>query len=207
MDTIPERLDWLWFLGYDLDDDIPNHSVLSKARNRWGLEAFKIFFDNIVWQCAQAGLIDGSKLFMDSSIVQADASNNSVVNKDCLKRYLNKSYQVLESRLEQERTDSSKSDQNNFPKSGKANKKYVSTTDPDTIKKRLKDRRVPVRSNRRLLLGWGEPDLVENLGLHLELGIEFKKKTLQCNPASQSAALATMMIFFSFLILRATFCL
>jgi hypothetical protein len=31
IDTIPERLDWLWFLDYDLDDDIPNHSVLSKA--------------------------------------------------------------------------------------------------------------------------------------------------------------------------------
>lgn len=131
MATIPERLDWLWFLEYDLDDDIPNHSVLSKARNRWGVEAFKIFFENIVWQCAQANLIDGSKLFMDSSIVQADASNNSVVNKDSLKRYLNKSYQVLESRLEQERTDSSKGDQDNFPKSGKANKKYISTTDPD----------------------------------------------------------------------------
>jgi transposase len=38
--TIPERLDWLWFLDYDLDDDIPNHSVLSKARGRWGVEAF-----------------------------------------------------------------------------------------------------------------------------------------------------------------------
>jgi len=35
--TIPERLDWLWFLGYDLDDDIPDHSVLSKARARWGV--------------------------------------------------------------------------------------------------------------------------------------------------------------------------
>lgn len=29
MNTIPLRLDWLWFLGYDLDDEIPNHSVLS----------------------------------------------------------------------------------------------------------------------------------------------------------------------------------
>ena len=36
MDTLPERLDWLWFLGYDLDSEIPNHSVLSKARQRWG---------------------------------------------------------------------------------------------------------------------------------------------------------------------------
>ncbi len=35
METLPERLDWLWFLGYDLDSDMPNHSVLSKARKRW----------------------------------------------------------------------------------------------------------------------------------------------------------------------------
>ena len=90
--TIPERLDWLWFLGYDLDDEIPNHSVLSKARNRWGVDAFQTFFENLVWQCVEAGLVDGSKLFMDSSMVQADASNNSVVNKESLKRYLNKSY-------------------------------------------------------------------------------------------------------------------
>jgi len=81
MSTIPIRLDWLWFLGYDLDDEIPNHSVLSKARARWGVDAFKTFFERIVWQCVQAGLVDGSKLFMDSSMVQADASNNSVVNK------------------------------------------------------------------------------------------------------------------------------
>lgn len=123
MQTIPERLDWLWFLGYDLDDDIPNHSVLSKARARWGVDAFKFFFENIVVQCAQAGLIDGTKMFADASLVQADASNNSVVNQHSLKRYLNKSYHELESRLEQE--DESQ------PKTGKANRKYISTTDPD----------------------------------------------------------------------------
>jgi transposase len=124
--TIPERIDWLWFLDYDLDDDIPNHSVLSKARARWGVEAFKTFFERIVWQCVQAGLVDGSKLFMDSSMVQADASNNSVVNKESLKRYLNKSYQILESRLEQQSCSSDE-----HCKSGAANRKYISTTDPD----------------------------------------------------------------------------
>jgi transposase len=126
--TIPERLDWLWFLGYDLDDDSPNHSVLSKARARWGVEAFKAFFERIVWQCVQAGLVDGSKLFMDSSMVQADASNNSVVNRESLKRYLNKSYQILESRLEEEQRSSGSDDE---LKSGAANRKYISTTDPD----------------------------------------------------------------------------
>ncbi len=36
MRVIPERLDYLWFLGYGLDEVIPDHSVLSKARARWG---------------------------------------------------------------------------------------------------------------------------------------------------------------------------
>ena len=129
MDTIPERLDWLWFLGYDLDDEIPNHSVLSKARNRWGVCAFKTFFERIVWQCVEAGLVDGSKLFMDSSIVKADASNNSVVNTTKLKRYLNKSYQKLEARLEEE--NKAQPSDKNTPKSGDVNIKHISTTDPD----------------------------------------------------------------------------
>jgi len=43
MDTLGERLDWLWFLDFDLDTEIPDHSVLSKARKRWGEEAFRVF--------------------------------------------------------------------------------------------------------------------------------------------------------------------
>jgi transposase/uncharacterized protein (UPF0179 family) len=131
MATIPMRLDWLWFLGYDIDDEVPNHSVLSKARARWGVFAFKTFFERIVLQCADAGLIDGRKLFADSSIIQADASNNSVVKTDSLGRYLNKSYQILESRLEKEKDSSAKDDNNIAPKSGAANQKHISTTDPD----------------------------------------------------------------------------
>jgi transposase len=73
MDTIPLRLDWLWFLGYDLDSEVPDHSVLSKARARWGVEAFRSFFERVVWQCVEAGLVDGSKIFVDSSLVDADA--------------------------------------------------------------------------------------------------------------------------------------
>ena len=43
MNIIPERLDYLWFLGYGLDDEIPNHSVLSKARARWARRLSKSF--------------------------------------------------------------------------------------------------------------------------------------------------------------------
>ena len=58
MNTLPMRLDWLWFLDYDLDSEIPNHNVLSKARTRWGVAAFQRFFERIVWQCVEAGLVE-----------------------------------------------------------------------------------------------------------------------------------------------------
>lgn len=130
MSTIPERLDWLWFLGYDIDDEVPNHSVLSKARARWGVQAFQSFFDRIVWQCVQSGLVSGNKLFMDSSDIQADASNNSVINNEDIKRYLKKSFRQLEKRLDDDSIDSNDNDLTP-PKSGAANKKFISTTDPD----------------------------------------------------------------------------
>ena len=121
MSTIPLRLDWLWFLGYDLDDEIPHHSVLSKARARWGVKAFKRFFERIVWQCVEAGLVDGSKLFVDSSLIDANASNNSVIDTHSLTRYLNEGYRRLEERLDELVSE----------KTTPANSRYLSTTDPD----------------------------------------------------------------------------
>jgi transposase len=134
MATLPERLDWLWFLGLDLDSEIPHHSVLSKARRRWGVELFRKFFERIVWQCVEAGLVDGSKLFCDSSLVQADASCNSIVDTEGLRRYLNPAYRELEKRLEdqeknnqQEKNDSD----DDPPRRNVVNQRYISTTDPE----------------------------------------------------------------------------
>jgi transposase len=50
MKVIAERLDYLWFLGYGLDEEIPDHSVLSKARARWGLEVFERLFVQTIAQ-------------------------------------------------------------------------------------------------------------------------------------------------------------
>jgi IS5 family transposase len=123
MATLPERLDWLWFIDFDLDDQIPGHSVLSKARSRWGPAAFKHFFERIVWQCVAAGLVDGAKIFMDSSLIQADASNHSIIKMDSLKSQLHRNYQELEARLE-ELPEDGKGD-------GQLNRTHLSTTDPD----------------------------------------------------------------------------
>lgn len=79
MRIIPERLDWLWFLDYDLDEEVPDHSILSKARTRWGPEVFERVFLQTVQACVAAGLVDGKKLHVDSSLVAANASRDSVV--------------------------------------------------------------------------------------------------------------------------------
>jgi transposase len=126
MDTLPERIDWLWFLDYDLDSEIPNHNILSKARKKWGVEVFQSFFERIVLQCVDAGLVDGRKIFVDSSLVDADASNNSVIDTRNLKHQLHKNYKKLEDRLEDksESTDTSRAYE-------KKNNRYISSTDPD----------------------------------------------------------------------------
>jgi len=133
MATIPERLDWLWFLGLELDSEIPDHSVLSKARSRWGVELFRSFFERIVWQCVEGGLVDGKKLFCDSSLIEANAACSSVVDTQGLKRYLSPAYRELEARLaeraEQERTDDDPPQPSN--RQNVVNQRFTSTTDPD----------------------------------------------------------------------------
>lgn len=123
MATLPERLDWLWFIDFDLDDDIPDHSVLSKARSRWGPAAFQHFFERIVCQCVAAGLVDGAKIFLDSSLIKADAANNSIINMSSLQSQLNRHYQELEARLAELPAD--------LKGHGKLNQTHLSTTDPD----------------------------------------------------------------------------
>ena len=82
MRIIPERPDYMWFLGYGLDDAIPNHSILSKARKRWGQNVFVALFSRVVAQCVSAGLVDGTKIHVDSSLIDANASLNSVRELD-----------------------------------------------------------------------------------------------------------------------------
>jgi transposase len=67
-----------WYLGYDLDEPLPDHSSLSKIRSRYGVEAFQCFFERIVELCMEAGLVEGEELYFDATRVEADASMDSL---------------------------------------------------------------------------------------------------------------------------------
>ena len=48
METVNLNLAHRWYIGYDLDEAVPDHSSLSKIRDRYGLEVFQRFFEQIV---------------------------------------------------------------------------------------------------------------------------------------------------------------
>ena len=75
---LPCRLDWLWFLEMDLDSDVPDHSVLSKARRRWGQTVFVGFFQQVLRQCLAAGLVDGARVHVDGSLIAANADRDKL---------------------------------------------------------------------------------------------------------------------------------
>ena len=49
-----------WYLGYALDEALPDHSSLSRIRTRLGLEIFERFSERVVELCRAAGLVWGT---------------------------------------------------------------------------------------------------------------------------------------------------
>ena len=58
---------------------IPDHSALSKIRDRYGLEVFHRFFEKIVELCIEAGLVWGKELYFDGTKVRANAALNGMI--------------------------------------------------------------------------------------------------------------------------------
>ena len=73
MDTVNVNLAHRWYVGYDLDETVPDHSSLSKIRDRYGLNVFQRFFEKIVELCIAAGLVWGKELYFDGTKVRANA--------------------------------------------------------------------------------------------------------------------------------------
>jgi transposase len=138
---LPMRIDWLWFLGYDLSSALPNHSILSKARKRWGAEVFYQMFARTIEMCMSAGLIDGRDMLADSSLVDANAS------VDSLFQVAEKVAQSAMARLdESEKENTNATPGEEGESTPQREPKYRSQTDPDaTGAKRRGETRVRPR--------------------------------------------------------------
>ena len=73
-----DRLSIRWYIGYDLGEPLPDHSSLTRIRERYGVDIFRRFFEAIVEQCQHEGLVWGKELYFDGTKVLANASTESV---------------------------------------------------------------------------------------------------------------------------------
>src|SRR4051812_27838642 len=88
MRVVADRLSLRWYLGYDLTEALPDHSSLTRIRERYGVEVFRRFFEAVVEQCVAAGVVWGKELYIDSTDVDANASIDSLQPRFAVEAHL-----------------------------------------------------------------------------------------------------------------------
>src|SRR5215213_3004562 len=79
IETASLNLAHRWYLGYALDEDLPDHSSLTRIRQRLGIDLFQRFFEKIVDLCQEAGLVWGRELYFDATKVEANPGIPSLI--------------------------------------------------------------------------------------------------------------------------------
>lgn len=115
------RLDMLYFVGYNLGEPLPWHSTLSRTRQLYGKEVFQQFFRQVLKQCIEKGMVAGRRQAIDSVFVKANASMDSLLEKQILE-----DGNVYTENLKEDDSQQNSSD-NQYPD----NKTHYSGSDPD----------------------------------------------------------------------------
>lgn len=78
------RMDMLYFIDYDIDEVLPWHSTLSRTRKLFGEKLFLEVFRKVLSLCIDKGMVCGRRQAIDSALIKANASMNSIVRKEIL---------------------------------------------------------------------------------------------------------------------------
>jgi IS5 family transposase len=68
-----------WFCGYGLHEILPDHSSLTRIRQRWGAQRFRRIFERTVRACLEARIAKADIVHVDASLIRADVSWESLV--------------------------------------------------------------------------------------------------------------------------------
>jgi len=78
------RMDILYFIDYDIDDELPWHSTLSRTRGLYGEEIFRKLFKKVLSLCVSKKMVGGKRQAIDSAYIKANASLDSLVEKEIM---------------------------------------------------------------------------------------------------------------------------
>ncbi|PWK77872.1 transposase [Mucilaginibacter oryzae] len=78
------RMDIRYFIGYDIDEELPWHSTLSRTRQLYSQDIFTDLFKQVLKQCVDMGMISGRRQAVDGFFIKANASLDSMVEKEIM---------------------------------------------------------------------------------------------------------------------------
>jgi len=110
-----------WFIGYGLHETVPDHSSLTRIRQRWGVERFRRIFTRTVQACIAARIAKGEIVHIDSSLIRANVSWDAIARRHV---------DAVEA-ANGSNGDGGDDDGSPEPSSGKAAKSSPCTSDPD----------------------------------------------------------------------------
>ena len=134
------------FLGVPLTERTPDHSSLTRVRDRLPLEVHQKAFELVLAIAAERGLLKGKTIAVDSTTLEANAAMKSIVRRDTGEDW--KAYVVglmREEGLVEEDQEPTDEDIRRFDTKRKSkkvsNEEWVSSTDPESRITRMKDGR------------------------------------------------------------------
>jgi transposase len=118
-----------WFAGYALHEKLPDHSSLTRIRQRWGEHRFRKIFKRTVETCLKAKIATAEVVHIDASLIRANVSWDSLVERH------------VDDVLNENQTEEEVAVERRSGQSGKYKK--VCTTDPDaTMATNARNRRL-----------------------------------------------------------------
>jgi transposase len=131
------------FLGVPLTEDTPDHSSLTRVRDRLSLEVHAAVFQLVLQMAADKGLLKGKTVAVDSTNLEANAAMKSIVRRDTgedwndyLRRLL-KEEQGVENPTDEELRRFDRQRKNKRV----SNEEWMSSTDPESRIAKMKDGR------------------------------------------------------------------
>lgn len=113
-----------WFAGFRLDEKLPDHSSLTRIRQRWGQAVFQHVFERTVQLCMQVGLVGTDTVHIDATLIRANVSWDSITKKHITRV-------IEENPLDGEDSDTPPEAKRGRPFKHLVREKKYSLTDPD----------------------------------------------------------------------------
>lgn len=73
-----------WFIRYDIDEELPWFSTISRTRQLYGEEVFLRLFKKVLSLCVEKGMVRGKRQAIDSAFIKANASMDSLMEKEII---------------------------------------------------------------------------------------------------------------------------